>query len=249
MLLRQNAELRRIGVWNWSLPASMTVLDDGRRVNVCPAADACVRLCYARVNTYAFRPVQAAHRRNLERVLDDLSGWHAEMLTELSAKRFRPSGKTRRFRFGLDDWAAAWAGAGGVAVRIHDSGDFFSDNYTRAWLDIARANPDVLFYAHTKEVPRFRQLVEPVAPVNFRWLYSLGGRFDGLIDRERDRHCDVFPTLEALLGAGYWDQSTSDLVAVLAPTTRIGIVANNIPQLKRRQGNESFAGLQARRQR
>jgi hypothetical protein len=35
-------------------------------------------------------------------------------------------------------------------VRIHDSGDFFSDEYTQAWLRVMRARPTVLFYAYTK---------------------------------------------------------------------------------------------------
>jgi hypothetical protein len=104
-----------------------------------------------------------------------------------------------------------------------------------------------MFYAYTKEVARFRRLVEPAAPTNFRWLYSYGGREDHLIDPTHDRHADVFPTLEALEAAGYLDQAASDLLAVLAPTNRIGIVANNIPQLRRRQGSVTFRQRQDER--
>lgn len=251
-LLRQNTELRRIRVWNWTLPASTVTLDDGRRVNVCPAADACVRLCYARVNAYAFSNVAAAHRRNLARILDDLEGWRSEMIAELCARRFRPSGEPRSDLLAVIDaeaepWLARWAAAGGAAVRIHDAGDFLNDAYTEAWLEIACAIPDVLFYAYTKEVPRFRQIVEGRASENFRWIFSYGGRFDALIDPEQDRHADVFPSPEALEAAGYRSQDASDLLAICLPATRIGIPANNIAHLKRRQGEETFREQQARR--
>jgi hypothetical protein len=35
-------------------------------------------------------------------------------------------------------------------VRIHVSGDFFDARYTRAWLHVIRACPDVVFYAYTR---------------------------------------------------------------------------------------------------
>ena len=57
---------------------------------------------------------------------------------------------------------------------MHDAGDFFSDDYLQAWLRIRRARPDLHFYAYTKEVSRFRRLVEPDPPPNFLWVYSYG---------------------------------------------------------------------------
>lgn len=243
--------MRRDRVWNWTLPAATTTLPDGRHVNVCPAADACVRLCYARVNSYRFSNVVAAHQRNLARVLDDLDGWEREMTDEVAARRFRPSGNPRLPHLidwiDPDPWARDWMRSGGAAVRIHDAGDFFDDEYTRAWLRIAEATPDVLFYAYTKEVPRFRAIVEPHAPVNFRWLFSFGGRFDSMIDPDVDRHAEVFPDVESLDASGYVSQSESDLLAVLAPTTRIGIPANNIPQIRRRMDGRTFGQAQAGR--
>ena len=47
----------------------------------------------------------------------------------------------------------------------------------------------------------------------------------------------MFPTLEALENAGYYDQSDNDLLAICAPTNKIGIVANNLPV-----ANKRFAG-------
>lgn len=245
-LLRQNSELRRHRIWNWTLPAGPTTLPDGRRINCCPMADGCLALCYARQGTYRFSNVKAAHQRNLELVLDRLDEWAEMMGSELQARRFRPNGVPRTIA-GVDDWTTEWVESGGAAVRIHDSGDFFADDYTNAWLDIARITPDVLFYAYTKEVSRFRRLVEPIAPVNLRWLYSLGGKEDHLLDLEHDRHADVFPDAGAVSLAGYVDQSESDLLAVLAPSNRIGIPANNIRHLRKRQGDESFGSLQVAR--
>jgi hypothetical protein len=219
-LLRQNSELRREGIWNWSLPAWAGRLADGRTYNTCPEAQACVKLCYARTGTYRFRGVLAAHERNLTMLLDDMPAWEARMTQELTHRRYD-----------------------GAHIRIHDSGDFYSDQYVQAWLRIMRATPGATFYAYTKSVDRFRRLVETDPPANFLWVYSLGGTEDHLIDRERDRHADVFTSDEAMEAAGYSSQEESDLLAVYGPP-RVGIPANNIRHLRKRQGDETFGSLQ-----
>lgn len=223
-LLRQNRELREVGAWNWTLPALGAKLDDGRTIHTCPQAGACAALCYARSGTFRFKNVKAAHARNLKLVLDTPAEWEAAMNAEIS-RYLKP----------------------GSYVRIHDSGDFFSDEYLVAWMRIAANHPSVVFYAYTKEVSRFKRLVEGFASPNFRWLYSMGGKEDHLIDVERDRHAEVFPTKAALDAAGYFDQSASDILAITAPTNRIGIVANNIPHFKKKQGAATFGDLQRAR--
>lgn len=250
-LLTSNSELRADGISNWTLPAFAVKLLDGRNFNVCPEAGACAQVCYARNGTYLFPAVRRKHLLNLHFVLDDLDGWKTAMVTELSSRRFRPTGVPKEVsRVSLDDvddWVRQWLLSGGKAVRVHDSGDFFSDEYTDAWLDIARAVPDVLFYAYTKEVSRFRRMVDGVAPDNFRWLYSMGGRQDSLVDKDSDRHADVFLSMVSMTEEGYVDQSDNDLQAVLLPAVRIGIPANNIPHFKKRMAGKSFAGLQSDR--
>lgn len=247
-MLTQNSELRRDGVWNWTLPAWVVTLSDGAAFNVCPNAGACVHYCYARNGTYLFPKVRAAHVRNLEWTLRDLDGWRDSVIQELGKGKYRPTGNPRLPHlldlFDLDEWAFAWIVSGGQAVRIHDSGDFYSPTYLRAWFQIAEAHPDVLFYAYTKEVQLLRDH-EHEAPVNFRWLYSLGGKQDHLVDPDTDRHADVFPDLEILAAGGYMDQTESDLLAVLLPTTRIGIPANNIRHLRKRQGTRTFGQIEA----
>lgn len=250
-LLTSNSELREDGIVNWTLPAFVVQLEDGRNINVCPQAGACASICYARNGTYMFKNVLAKHKQNLAFVLDDLEGWKKAMLLELTHKRMRPTGEVKYVPNvdpdSLDPYIQNWILSGGKAVRIHDSGDFFSDEYTLAWLEIAALVPDVLFYAYTKEVTRFRKLVEGKAPENFRWLYSMGGKEDRLIRIEEERHADVFLTWDSMVKAGYIDQSESDLLAILLPTAKIGIPANNIKHFRKKMDGKTFGQLQAQR--
>jgi hypothetical protein len=220
-LLTQNREMRRIGVWNWSLPAWAGRLPDGRTYNTCPSAEICAKACYARHGTYTWPAVRAKHQANLSYVLDDLAGWQAAMANELGAARFRGS----------------W-------IRIHDSGDFFSDAYLQAWLDICRYRLDVNFYAYTKEVSRFRTLVEPDPPANFLWVYSYGGTQDTALNPAADRVADVFPDEAAIAEAGWASQEATDLLAVLGPRL-VGVPANRIPAYLKRLAGRRFSEWQA----
>jgi len=210
-------------VFTWTLPALNARLTNGKNHVTCPNAGICAKLCYARSGTFNFSNVKRAHLSKLEMLLNDLPGWEEQMTTELKAKRYR----------------------GGKWVRIHDSGDFFSPEYFAAWVRIAQATPDVRFYAYTKEVKMVKEW--GTLPENFIIIFSMGGKQDRLIDVEVDRHADVFPTLEALVEAGYTDQEDSDILAATLPTPKIGIVVNNIPHLKKKQGTATFASLQRER--
>lgn len=221
LLTNGNRELKADGIFTWSLPALAAKLSTGKNMLVCPSAGVCANLCYARSGTYNFSNVKAAHTRNLELILDNPIGWKNRLNDELKTKRYQ----------------------GGKSVRIHDSGDFFSDAYFELWLEIAHDNPDVFFYAYTKEVAMVKRYE---LPKNFVIIFSMGGTQDHLVDKENDRHADVFPSLEALQEAGYTDQEESDLLAATLPTNKIGIVVNNIKHLKKRQGQETFGSLQVK---
>jgi hypothetical protein len=249
MLLRQNSELKADRIWNWTLPAFAVRLQDGRTMNVCPKAGACASFCYALNGTYMFRNVRGAHERNLVYVLDRLDEWKAEMVEELKHKRFKPNGVERfpGYELGLDSWAEAWRKSGGAAVRIHDSGDFFSSEYLTAWIEIAREHPTILFYAYTKDVTMMRENAVGKSPTNFRWIYSMGGKEDGLVDKDVERHADVFTDHEEMESLGYLNQEESDLLAILLPTTRIGIPANNIAHFKKKMAGRSFSKLESER--
>ncbi len=225
LLTNNNENLKRDGIWVWSLPAYLVKLSDGRVVNTCPAAGACAAMCYAVRGSYSYSNVLEAHIKHLELVINDLPMWEELMMSELSAPKF---------------WDKH--------VRIHDGGDFFSDAYLESWMRIAEANPRTTFYAYTKEVERFKRLVEGKASPNLLWLYSLGGTQDRLIDREKDRYCSVFDSEEAIVEAGFESQSASDLMAIYLPTNRVGIVVNNNRQVINLLAGGTFESLQESRE-
>jgi Gene product 88 len=150
-LLTQNREMRKIGVWNFSLPAWAGRLPDGRTYNTCRSAGVCRQVCYARRGTYTWPAVLAKHQANLQFYLDDPTRFEAALLAELAAPKF----------------TGAW-------IRIHDSGDFWSLPYLQMWLRVCRIRPDVNYYTYTKEIALFREHVEPDPPDNFLWSTALG---------------------------------------------------------------------------
>jgi hypothetical protein len=93
----------------------------------------------------------------------------------------------------------------------------------------------------------FKRLVEPNCPDNFKYLYSMGGKQDHLIDLENDRHAEVFPDDAAILDAGYANQDASDLLAITLPSNKIGIPANNIKHFNKKMARRTFGQLQGER--
>jgi hypothetical protein len=220
LLTNSNRNLARDRIWSWTIPALAARLPDGTTFKTCPSAGVCSGVCYARNGTYNFPSVKAAHLANLLYVLRDQSGWEGAMNAELTAARFD-----------------------GAYVRIHDAGDFFSDDYTRAWLRIITANPQATFYAYTKEIARYERLIEPDPPPNSHWICSLGGTQDNLLDPRRHRIADVFPSEKAIAEAGFHSQTASDLLAAFGPAP-VGMTANRIPNFRKRQGERTFGQWQ-----
>jgi hypothetical protein len=75
-------------------------------------------------------------------------------------------------------------------VRIHIAGDFFNENYFKAWILVASMRPDILFYAYTKSLKYWvanRQWI----PANFVLTASRGGRSDDMIRRHKLRSAKV----------------------------------------------------------
>lgn len=65
-------------------------------------------------------------------------------------------------------------------LRIHVAGDFFSQSYFDAWIEVAKDNPDRLFYAYTKSLPYWVKRLRDI-PQNFVLTASRGGRKDAMI--------------------------------------------------------------------
>lgn len=243
-LLTQNSELKPHRIYNFAIPAWFVRLD-GKVFKTCPNAGACAQVCYARNGTYLFSNVLAAHTKNLRLTLDEPVLFRELINKELSHKRFKSTNQPRVMPEGTeltdDQWLQAWIRNGGAAVRVHDSGDFYSEVYLYLWFAIAADNPEVLFYAYTKEVAMLKEHGAK-APTNFRWLYSTGGLQDNLIT-DNDRRADVFPDEQAIANAGYTSQDASDLLAILLDTNLVGIPANNIKHFNKKMAGKRFSEL------
>jgi hypothetical protein len=143
---------KRAKVVAFNLPAAIDFRMNGAEFNTCPQAGACKGVCYARQNTFIYPgPIQM-------RVDNLWSTFRATFADEMA-----------------DEIGKA------THVRIHDSGDFYSQEYLDSWIAIARKRPDVVFYAYTKSL----HLDWQAAPENLRIVQSEGGKLDAMIDYSR----------------------------------------------------------------
>lgn len=220
-LLTQNSDLKKSGIYGWTLPAHWVTLSDGSKFNTCPNAGACAAFCYAKNGTYKFKNVLKAHTDKLELVLNDLERFKTLMNAELSKTKYKNK-----------------------YIRIHDAGDFFSKEYAKAWIEIAKQNQNANFYSYTKEVSLFKQQLSDSIPTNLILIYSFGGKEDSLIDKENDRHSDVFPNYDEMIALGYNDIEPDDKLAAIHPNKKVGLYRNNIAHFIKKMGNKKFSDYQ-----
>jgi len=64
-------------------------------------------------------------------------------------------------------------------LRVHVGGDYFSKQYLQAWIEVAKRNPDKLFYSYSKSLHFFKEFA---LPENLVLTASRGGKHDNLID-------------------------------------------------------------------
>jgi hypothetical protein len=186
----------------FGIPADADVTDPvtGATFNTCSAALACKAVCYAKQGSYAWKNTIAARQRALSHSFSD------SFVTDMVAKL----GRSRAYD----------------TVRIHDSGDFYSQEYLEKWYSIARALPRFKFYAYTK---RLDLDLWSNKPANFSLVQSLGGRFDSKVDLTRP-HSRIFSSMEARDAAGYVDGNISDDPAIEGQV-RIGLVYHGTKSL------------------
>ena len=220
-LLTQNSDLKKSGIYGWTLPAHWVTLTNGIKFNTCPNASACAAFCYAKNGTYKFKNVLKSHIEKLELVLNDLPKFKNLMNAELSKTKYKDK-----------------------YIRIHDAGDFFSIEYALTWIDIIKNNPQVNFYSYTKEVDLFKFQLCNYIPENFVLIYSYGGKQDNLIDKENDRHSDVFPDYNEMISLGYNDIENDDKLAAIHPNKKVGLYRNNISHFIKKMGNKKFSDYQ-----
>lgn len=80
-------------------------------------------------------------------------------------------------------------------MRVHVGGDFYSQAYFEAWLEVARVRSGVRFYAYTKSI-RYWVSNLGCIPANFRLTASRGGKWDALIDEYGLKDVRVVMSLE-----------------------------------------------------
>lgn len=187
-------------VVGFGLPADHDFKVGGVTHNTCPAALACRAVCYAKQGTYRFPNVITARKHNLrislrptfvKRIVADLR--------DLTTKS-----RTRRKPYNV--------------VRLHDSGDFYSQEYLNAWATIAAQFPAVIFYAYTKSL----HLDLSNLPDNLRITQSLGGRHDKLVQLGLS-HSRIFSSHAARKRSRYIDGNENDIPAIEGKV-RIGLV-------------------------
>ena len=194
--LVKTGKLLGVRIFNFSIPAYKSIT--GRFT--CPFAKDCVKFCYAQKGAYAWSNTQAALERRYEASKEGT--FVSTIISEL--RRVRDDGRQ-------------------LYIRMHDSGDFYSKGYRDKWIDIARALPQVRFYAYTKSHDMFRDID---MPENMDIIMSTGSSLDKSLDRDTERHAQIFDSLEELEAAGYTNASKTDLHATkwYTESNKIGLV-------------------------
>lgn len=101
--------------------------------------------------------------------------------------------------------------------RIHVAGDFFSQDYFDAWVAVAKANPDRLFYAYTKSLTYWLRRRDDI-PENLVLTASFGGRLDSKITEEKLRSVVVVYSEQEAIDKGLEIDHTDEHAAI--PSTR-----------------------------
>jgi len=172
-------------ILGYGIPADYS-FGDGN--NTCPGANACRGVCYAKQGRYAMPNVRNARLHNFNLFLNDGPDVFAEKaIADLERL-------TKRYN----------------VVRLHDSGDFFSQAYLDAWKFIARFFPSVIFYAYTKSL---HLDIATDKPDNLRIVQSLGGKHDELVHLDLP-HSRIFADHAARITAGYVDGNVNDIPAI-----------------------------------
>jgi hypothetical protein len=86
-------------------------------------------------------------------------------------------------------------------VRIHASGDFFSQDYFDRWLNVAAHNSGVLFWAFTKSIRYWLNRIKDV-PINLKLQASYGGKDDHLIAENGLKYAKVFRSESDAIASG-----------------------------------------------
>tara|TARA_R110000822_G_scaffold5786_2_gene24718 strand:+ start:716 stop:1306 length:591 start_codon:yes stop_codon:yes gene_type:complete len=84
-------------------------------------------------------------------------------------------------------------------IRIHMSGDFYSQNYFNMWLKLCEQNNEIEFWAYTKSVNYWVNKLNEI-PNNLILTASRGGKYDYLIEIHNLKNVEVIKKKEDAKG-------------------------------------------------
>ena len=108
-------------------------------------------------------------------------------------------------------------------IRIHASGDFYSQSYFDMWVQLAKGNPDIEFWAYTKSLKFWINRLNDI-PSNFTITASRGGRYDELIDEYNLKNTTIVKTEEEANQLGLPIDTNDDLAR--QPNINFALVDN-----------------------
>jgi len=82
-----------------------------------------------------------------------------------------------------------------TVIRVHVAGDFFSQAYFNAWMEVAKKRTDIIFYAYTKSIGYWVNQLGNI-PSNFKLNASYGGKQDNLIEQYNLKYAKVVFSVE-----------------------------------------------------
>jgi len=119
-------------------------------------------------------------------------------------------------------------------LRIHVGGDFYSEDYFKAWLLAAKTFPSLIFYAYTKSIPFIVSNLNDI-PSNVKFVCSEGGKFDHLIEEYGLKRAKVVFSLDEAKELGLdldhddshaYDDSAEDFGLLIHGTQKINSSAS-----------------------
>jgi hypothetical protein len=159
-------------IFTFSLPAGYT----------CPCARACLTMANRKTGAIADGPETQfrCYAATLEvRPVVRRAAWH-------NLEALRSCRSVEEMTQLILDSLTPFAGF----VRIHVSGDFFSQDYFDAWIAVAKERTQTLFYTYTKSLPYWVARLGSI-PRNFVLTASTGGQQDHLIGAHGLRYAQV----------------------------------------------------------
>ena len=259
-----NSKLNKDGIISFSLPAGHS----------CPGKGECFNYCYARGGRQQFNNVQSnydnnwglSERDDFVEVMNNalraypttkkITGMPAEWMDKIHPDRKKNIINSQQYTDKKDGKEKIkMTTRMGDVVRVHDSGDFHSQDYADKWHQIAKSNPDKHFYAYTKA--NHLNLDHIHSLPNFTLIHSVGSNADEKIDPSKP-HAKIYPDMESLKADGAVHADDSDYTAAMIHKSKkptVGLVVHGAKKgafdetahgakLKKSQGSYHLVGDQ-----